>query len=116
MIRRRLYLLVPNLGQAEASARDLMAYRVNRHHIHAIRPGADLGSLPVANVYLGYRIAQQVPHTHVEDCQTPLCHGAILLLVDVPRWRITEVEQRLRASHPEVEIGGVGWGWDAIGI
>ena len=69
-----------------------------------------------ANVYLGYRVAQQVPQTHVEDCQTPLRHGEILLLVDVPRWRITEVERRLRASHPEVEIGGVGWGWDAIGI
>jgi hypothetical protein len=169
MILRRLYLLVPNLGQAEASARDLMGYRVNRHHIHAIaRPGVDLGSLPVAtlrqrndfvaklerwvwdinlgiffvalvvlaaslwsaqwswaigatlvavaNVYLGYRFAQQVPHTHVEDCQTPLRHGEILLLVDVPRWRISEVERRLRAGHPEVEIGGVGWGWDAIGI
>lgn len=69
-----------------------------------------------ATVYLGYRFARQVPHTHVEDCKTPLRHGEILLLVDLPRWRVTEVERRLRARHPEVEIGGVGWGWDALGI
>ncbi len=67
------------------------------------------------NVTLGYS-ASRIPHTHVEDCRTPLRHGEILLLVDVPRWRITAVERRLRAGHPEVEIGGVGWGWDALGI
>ncbi len=68
------------------------------------------------NVSLGYLFARQVPQTHVEDCRIPLRHGEILLLVDVPRWRITAVERRLKESHPEVEIGGVGWGWDALGI
>jgi hypothetical protein len=169
MILRRLYLLVPNQGQAEVTVRDLMGCRVSRQHIHAVaRPGVDLGDLPTAtprqrsdfsaklerwvwdanlgiffaalavlaaalwssewgwasvavlvaaaNIYMGYRLAQQVPQTHVEDCQIPLRHGEILLLVDVPRWRIMEVERSLRISHPEVEIGGVGWGWDAIGI
>ncbi len=42
--------------------------------------------------------------------------GEILLLVDVPRWRLSEVERGLRTRHPEVEIGGVGWGWDGLGI
>lgn len=69
-----------------------------------------------STVTLGYLFAGHVPHTHVEDCRTPLRHGEILLLVDVPRWRIPEVERRLRQSHPEVEIGGVGWGLDALGI
>ncbi len=169
MIRRRLYLLVPDREQAEAAVRDLTAGLVSRRHIHAIaRPGEDLGGLPaatprqrgdfaarlerwiwdfnltlffvalavlvaalwsadwpwaiaaalvaVANVALGYQFARHLPQTHVEDCQTPLRHGEILLLVDVPRWRLTEVERGLRTRHPEVEIGGVGWGWDALGI
>lgn len=70
----------------------------------------------VANVAFGYRFASHLPHTHVEDCLVPLRHGEILLLVDVPRWRIPQVERSLRQSHPEVEIGGVGWGVDALGI
>ncbi|MCU7842401.1 MAG: hypothetical protein KZQ93_01015 [Candidatus Thiodiazotropha sp. (ex Monitilora ramsayi)] len=70
----------------------------------------------VTNVVLGYLFAGHVPKTHVEDCLTPLRHGEILLLVDVPRWRITQIERNIRQSHPEVEIGGVGWGLDALGI
>lgn len=77
-----------------------------------------VGALLVAaaNVALGYRFASHLPHTHVEDCRVPLRHGEILLLVDIPRWRIPQVERKLRQSHPEVEIGGVGWGLDALGI
>lgn len=70
----------------------------------------------VATVLLGYRFASRVPHTHVEDCLTPLRHGEILLLVDIPRWRVSQVERNIRRIHPEVEIGGVGWGLDALGI
>jgi hypothetical protein len=70
----------------------------------------------VATVAFGYRFARHIPHTHVEDCLIPLRHGEILLLVDVPRWRIPQVERDLRKRHPEVEIGGVGWGLDALGI
>ena len=69
-----------------------------------------------ATVFLGYRFASQVPQTHIEDCEVPLRHGEILLLVDVPRWRIPEVERAIRQLHPEVELGGVGWGYDALGI
>jgi hypothetical protein len=69
-----------------------------------------------ATVFLGYRFAGRMPQTHVEDCLTPLRHGEILLLVDIPRWRITDVERNIKRLHPEVEIGGVGWGLDALGI
>ena len=72
--------------------------------------------IAAATVAFGYRFAGHIPQTHVEDCLTPLRHGEILLLVDVPRWRISEVERNIRRAHPEVEIGGVGWGLDALGI
>ncbi|MCU7813709.1 MAG: hypothetical protein KZQ89_02330 [Candidatus Thiodiazotropha sp. (ex Lucinoma kastoroae)] len=77
-----------------------------------------LGCLTVmaVTVLSGYYFASHVPHTHLADCRVPLQHGEILLLVDVPRWRITEVERSIRQLHPEVEIGGVGWGYDALGI
>jgi hypothetical protein len=66
---------------------------------------------------LGYRFASRVvPQVHLDDCAVPLRHGEILLLVDVPHWRINEVERGIRGKHPEVDLGGVGWGYDALGI
>ncbi len=65
---------------------------------------------------LGYRFASHVPHFHVEDCRVPLKHGEILLLVDVPRWRVAEIETAVRRSFPQVDIGGVSWTLAAWGI
>jgi hypothetical protein len=65
---------------------------------------------------LGDRFASHVPHLHVEDCRVPLKHGEILLLVDVPRWRVNEVETAVRLRFPEVDISGVSWTLDALGI
>ena len=65
---------------------------------------------------LGYRFASHVPHLHVEDCRVPLRHGEILLLVDVPRWRVSEIEAAIRHHLPQVDIGGVSWTLDAWGI
>lgn len=66
--------------------------------------------------FAGNYFAQHVPHAHMTECQTALRHGEILLLVDVPRWRQATIEKAVRNRHPEVEIGGVGWTLDALGI
>jgi hypothetical protein len=70
----------------------------------------------VVTVVLGYYFAGQVHQAHIDDFEVPLGHGEILLLVDVPHWRVSEVERSIRQLHPEVELGGVGWGLDALGI
>ena len=66
--------------------------------------------------YLGNHFAKHVPHAHMTECQAALGHGEILLLVDVPRWQVAAVEKAIRRHHPEVEMGGVSWTLDALGI
>jgi hypothetical protein len=65
---------------------------------------------------LGNYFARHVPHAHMTECQTALRHGEILLLVDVPRWHQATIEKAMRKQHSEIEIGGVGWTLDALGI
>ncbi|MET0067314.1 MAG: hypothetical protein ABW076_13285 [Candidatus Thiodiazotropha sp.] len=78
---------------------------------------AGSSAVMVLTLTLGYRFATRVvPQVHLEDCSVPLRHGEILLLVDVPRWRLNGIERNIRSRHPEVELGGVGWGYDALGI
>ena len=66
--------------------------------------------------FLGNHFARHVPHAQMTECQTALRHGEILLLVDVPHWRQAAVEKAMRKQHSEIEIGGVGWTLDALGI
>lgn len=70
----------------------------------------------VVTLVLGYLFARQVHQAHIDDFDVCLRHGEILLLVDVPRWRVTSLERAIRRKHPEVDLGGVGWAIDAIGI
>ncbi|MBW9261231.1 MAG: hypothetical protein K1566_04980 [Candidatus Thiodiazotropha sp. (ex. Lucinisca nassula)] len=70
----------------------------------------------VVSMLLGYHFSGQVPQAQIDDFDVPLRHGEFLLFVDVPRWRVSQVERSIRQLHPEVELGGVGWGIDALGI
>ncbi|MCG7898180.1 MAG: hypothetical protein JAY85_06945 [Candidatus Thiodiazotropha weberae] len=73
-------------------------------------------TLLLASALLGYYYSGQVQQAHIDDFDVPLKHGEFLLLVDLPRWRVSQVERSIRQQHPEVELGGVGWGIDALGI
>lgn len=66
--------------------------------------------------YLGYYFVRHIPHAHMTECQTALRHGEILLLVDVSRWRQAAIEKSMRQQHSEIEIGGIGWTLDGLGI
>ena len=37
-------------------------------------------------------------------------------MVDVPKWRVAEVEEIVYRRHPEVTAGGTGWTIHALGI
>ena len=72
--------------------------------------------LMAATYLLGNHFARFVPHAHLQECRTAINHGEVLLLVDLPRWKLPHVERAIRHGHPEVEVGGVGWTLDALGI
>lgn len=69
-----------------------------------------------ANVLLGNHIAGKIPRVHLDQFRGALSHGEILLMVDVPRWRVREIEQVVTRHHPEADSGGVGWTIEALHI
>jgi hypothetical protein len=74
------------------------------------------GVAAIAAVILGQRFAVKVPHVHLSEMRVPFAHGEVILLVDVPRTRVCEIEQLVSRHHPEAGVGGVGWTIASAGI
>lgn len=70
----------------------------------------------LATIALGYWFATSVPQTHMDQARVALRHREILLMVDVPRWNQTKVQDHMRAHHPEAELSGVGWSIEELPI
>jgi len=62
-----------------------------------------------ATFIAGERLAVMIPHTHLDEVHGALAHGEILLMVDVPKQRIPEINELVLKHHPEAELGAVGW-------
>ena len=69
-----------------------------------------------AAYFFGERFAVKVPHAHLAQMRVPLAHGEVVLLVDVPRTRVREIEKRVSRHHPEAGIGGIGWTITSTGL
>ena len=67
-------------------------------------------------LYVGNYFVVHIPHTHLDQFQGALAHREILLLVDVPRWRMGQVERLIRKRHPESSLDGVGWAMEGYGV
>jgi uncharacterized membrane protein YeaQ/YmgE (transglycosylase-associated protein family) len=52
-------------------------------------------------------IGASVPSRRLQRFAPALARGEILLMVDVPRSRIDEIESRLQSLHPEAHLEGV---------
>lgn len=65
---------------------------------------------------LGEWFIDHVPNAHLNEFRDALAHGEILLMVDVPRWRVKEIEDYVHKRHPEAAVGGVGWTIERWGI
>jgi hypothetical protein len=64
----------------------------------------------------GAWFATHVPDVHLEEFRSTLAHGEILLMVDVPKRRVFEVEETVERRHPEAVAGGTGWTIGRLGI
>jgi hypothetical protein len=60
--------------------------------------------------------AIQVPDTHLDEFREALKHGEVLLMVDVPRGRMNEIEELVARRHPEAVAGGSSWSGEAFGM
>lgn len=45
-----------------------------------------------AALSVGTYVTRHIPTSHVRDCVNELAHGEVLLMVDIPRWRLREAK------------------------
>lgn len=67
------------------------------------------GFIMAATFFAGHYFASHIPHAHLEECHNAIKHGEILLLVDIPRWKIPSITKVIHKQHPDMELGGVTW-------
>ena len=72
-------------------------------------------SVLAVNFIAGLKFSN-LPGTYLGVFRDALAHGEILLLVDVPEARSTEIERSVRRNHPEASIRGDDWGTEAFGL
>jgi hypothetical protein len=68
----------------------------------------------IVTFVLGERFTH-LPNVHLQEFTDALRHGEILLMIDVPRERVGEVEYRVHTRHPEAVAGGASWNTPALG-
>jgi len=66
---------------------------------------AFLGAL--FGTWVSSMVGSAVPNSRLAQFQAAIDEGRILLMVDVPEWRVEEIRERLRAIHPEAEDRGL---------
>jgi hypothetical protein len=62
--------------------------------------GAGMGA------WISSMIGMDVPNRQLKAFTDAVERGEILLLVDVPKARLVEIEKLVKSHHPEVDIGG----------
>ncbi len=78
--------------------------------VGAMVPAVVSGIVLVTSFLAGFLFVSRVPDVHLDEFTEALKHGEILLIVDVPKKRVAEIEDRVHRLHPEAVVGGVGWG------
>jgi len=64
----------------------------------------------------GAWVAGFVPDIHLDGFRTAIAHGEIVLMVDVSRDCVEDIEELMRRRHPEALDSGSGWTPDAFGV
>ncbi|HEX4510126.1 MAG TPA: DUF1269 domain-containing protein [Burkholderiaceae bacterium] len=133
-MRRRIYWILPDVQSGETVMQDLLLARIDAGHIHFMaREEIALGDLPAANAlqtsdmvrsaqagligggllggvfgaWTSSMIGASVPSHRLTRFERALAQGRLLLMADVPRGRVAEIEQRLHALHPEASLEGI---------
>jgi hypothetical protein len=70
----------------------------------------------IVTITAGATFVLRVPDTHLDEFRSALSHREILLMVDVPKSRVAEIETLVEHRHPEAVIGGVGWTVEGLAI
>lgn len=66
--------------------------------------------------FSGKYFIEHVPNDHLTEFTNALAHGEILLMVDVPIYRVASITRFVEQLHPEATLDGSSWTIDAFGI
>lgn len=66
--------------------------------------------------FAGKFFVERIPSDHLTEFTDALAHGEILLMVDVPIYRVTEIARFVEHHHPETRLDGSSWIIDAFEI
>lgn len=64
----------------------------------------------------GERFAVKIPDVQLTEFTDALSHGEVLLMIDVPKHQVAEIEDHVHHRHPEASVGGVGWTINAFNM
>jgi hypothetical protein len=134
-MRTRICWRLPNLASARRTMDGLLLARIDDDHVHFVaRDDIDLSGLHAAGVlqtsglirslqaglvgviaivsaafgaWSSSMIGISTPSQRLARFEPALAQGQILLMTDVPRARVEEVEARLQARHPKAHREGV---------
>lgn len=98
-----------NLGLFALAGLALLVLLWQGHLLWSLLPLA----LMLASFLLGERFTH-LPDVQMEEFRDALHHGEVLLMVDVPRERVAEIEHRVSGRHPEAVPGGTRWHTDLL--
>jgi len=73
-------------------------------------------ALMLVTFFGGNWFAEFMPRVHLREFEHALSHGEVLLMVDVARKDVAEVEERIRHQHPAAIPGGSSWTIHSLGI
>lgn len=71
--------------------------------------GAILGaSLAGAGIgaWVSGMIGMDVPNSQIERFENAINEGEILMMVDIPKDRVDEIEELVQSHHPDADVGG----------
>lgn len=57
----------------------------------------------------GNFFARNIPHIHLNQFKDALSHNELLMMVDVPDERVTDIENKIHRHHPAAVEGGTSW-------
>ncbi len=80
-------------------------------------PGAVAAAVVMLVTFIaGERFATKMPNMHLDAFDEALAHGEVLLMVDVPKRRVFEIEELVHRHYPDANVGGVGWTVEAMDL
>jgi len=56
--------------------------------------------------WMSTMVGVDLPNTRIEKFEAAIAKGELLMMVDVPRERVEEIEELVRSHHPEVDVSG----------